>query len=68
MLDYIFNDWVFHYCPYSVKWKAATRDNMKDLFNNSNSDKVIKSNKIETLIELIQKTKGDISKMNKLTK
>ena len=64
----VLNDWIFHYCPYSKKWKSSTRENMKDLFNNVDSKNVIKSSKIETLVELINVTDGNISKMNKLIK
>jgi len=64
----VFNDWVFHYCPYSKKWRAATRENQKEIFNNVDSKKVIKSTKIDTLIHLIDLTNGDISKMNKMAK
>lgn len=64
----VFNDWVFHFNPYSQMWNAAKRENYNDLFNNASSKNVITSSKIDTLIHLIQITDGNISKMNKLAK
>lgn len=64
----VFNDWVFHFNPYSQMWNATKRENYNDLFNKAFSKNVITSSKIETLIDLINRTNGDIVKMNKLAK
>lgn len=63
-----FNNWVFRYNPYNSKWHAATRENYRKLHNDPFGKDVINSSKIETLVELINRTDGDISKMNKLAK
>ena len=64
----VFNDWVFRFNPYTKNWYAATRENYRKLQNDIENETVIKSSKIETLIDLISITDGDISKMNKLAK
>lgn len=62
------SNWVFNQCSVSGIWKGVHRDNYADMFNDFNSPNVIKSKQINTLIELIDKTDGDIFKMNKLAK
>ena len=64
----VFNDWVFRFNPYTKNWYAATRENYRKLQNDISNKEVISSSKIETLIDLISRTDGDISKMNKLAK
>lgn len=64
----VFNDWVFRFNPYTKNWYAATRENYRKLQNDIGNKEVISSSKIETLIDLINRTDGDISKMNKLAK
>lgn len=58
--------WVFVYNTYTNKWMASKRDNYYDLFSNISSDKVLKSNNINTLIEIIIKTQGEKTKIKKL--
>lgn len=51
--------WVFVYNPYQEQWQAAMRKDMNELWNNSQSNKVLRSKKIQTLENLIIKY-GDI--------
>lgn len=51
--------WVFAYNPYTGKYMATTRDNYNNLFNNYQSESVLKSSKFETLRSLIIKMKGN---------
>jgi predicted component of type VI protein secretion system len=51
--------WVFVYNPYQEQWQAAMRKDMNELWNNSQSKKVLRSKKIQTLENLIIKY-GDI--------
>jgi hypothetical protein len=51
--------WVFVYNPYQEEWQAAMRKDMNELWNNSQSKKVLRSKKIQTLENLIIKY-GDI--------
>ena len=56
--------WVFVYNPYQEQWQAAMRKDMNELWNNSQSNKVLRSKKIQTLENLIIKY-GDIDTINK---
>ena len=46
-------NWVFTYNPYEDMWIGCKREDYSDLFNGGNN--VIKSQKINTLVELIKK-------------
>jgi hypothetical protein len=59
-------DWVFRYNSYTNNWCATNRDNYNLLFSNTNSDKILKSSSIETLIEIINKIDGDITKIESI--
>ena len=61
-------DWVFRFNPMDQKWYATKRDNYNDLFSNINSEHIIKSGSINTLIEIINKTDGNKTKIKKLLK
>jgi len=61
------HNWIFNFNEHTQKWVAVTRDNYFDLFNSSNSENCLKSSSIDTLIELINKTNGDIEKIKVLT-
>lgn len=61
-----FYDWIFHFNIYTKQWNAVLRDDYKLLFSNSTSDKVLKSGKIETLIEVIHKSGGNLEKIKKI--
>ena len=60
------HDWVFHYNTYTGHWDATTRENYNALFNGKNSG-VLSSKDIWTLIEIINRTNGNKSKIEKLT-
>jgi len=59
--------WVYTYNPFEEIWKACKREHYLELFSNNNSKNVLKSNKIDTLVDIINKTNGDLTKL-KLTK
>ena len=59
------HDWVFHYNHYTQKWDATTRENQNALFND-NSNGVLSSKDIWTLIEIINRTNGNKVKIQKL--
>ena len=44
---------------------AVKRDDFPLLFSDIKNKNILKSNKIETLIEIINKTNGDISRLGK---
>lgn len=60
--------WVFRYNTMDDKWYATTRDHYSDLFSNMNSEHVLKSASINTLVDVINKTNGESSKINSLLK
>jgi len=60
--DYLY-PFMFRYNKYGKQWLAST--NHKDLWNDLNSEEVITSSKIETLIELINRYQGNIKKLKK---
>jgi hypothetical protein len=59
-------DWVFRYNAYTKNWCATNRDNYNHLFSKQNSDSVLKSSSIETLIEVINKIEGDIKNIDSI--
>lgn len=60
------HDWIFHYNIYAEKWEAAKREHYVYLFSDRKPEYVISAKRIDVLIELINKTKGNINKINKL--
>ena len=58
--------WVFTYSPHDEKQKAVNRDNYSKLWSDVNNEAVIKSSKVETLIEIITKGQGDLKTILKL--
>lgn len=60
-------DWVFHFNIHTEKWEAAKRENYNELFSGDEGN-VIKSSSVDTLIQLIEKTDGDVDKLRKLTR
>ncbi len=55
--------WVYSYNPFSQEWRACKREHYLELFSNNDSKNVLKSIKIDTLIEIVNKTNGDLSKL-----
>lgn len=59
-------DWVFHYNAYTKTWAAIPRELYVQYWSNASLKGILRSNSIDTLIEILYKTKGDESKMKKL--
>lgn len=57
---------VITYNPFIDRWLGAKRENSNDLFSNKESENVLKTKDIPTLIDLIIRTQGDQSKLKKL--
>ncbi len=55
--------WLYHFSPYEGIWKACKREHYLELFSNNNSKNVLKSSKIDTLVEIVNKTNGDLTKL-----
>lgn len=58
------NEWIFHFNPHRKVWEAATRSNYNQIF--SGGEDVLRSSKIETLVEIVNKTDGDKDKIEEL--
>ena len=61
------SDWVFHYNSDNKKWAAIPRESYTAYWNNYSHSSVLRSNSIETLLELLHKAHGDVVKIDKLT-
>jgi hypothetical protein len=59
-------DWVFHYNPYSEMWAAVPREIYNEYFQNYNHSSIIRSSNINTLTELLHKSKGDTAIIEKI--
>lgn len=55
--------WLFHYNPFTHKWCAFKREDYLDYFNGK-KEATVSSSKIDTLIEIIGKTGGDVTKLD----
>jgi hypothetical protein len=60
--------WVFTYNPYEGIWYATDRNDYFLLFSDRASKKVLKSTKIDVLVDLVRKTNGEESEIKKLIK
>ena len=60
--------WMFTYNEFTKNWQAATRENVKMLFNDVMNSRVLKSTSLDTLIDIIRRTDGDPTKLKKLIK
>jgi len=61
-----FNDWLFHYNPYSKIWSAFERQDLVPYFNGLNCKTLIQSSKHSTLVDIINKGEGKLAKIKKL--
>jgi hypothetical protein len=62
-LSYL-HDWVFHYNTYTNEWAAVPRETYNAYWSDRNAHGVIRSNELNTLLEMLHKTDGDISKIS----
>jgi hypothetical protein len=62
--NYLYN-WVFHFNSFTGVWSAIPRDVYHEYWNNSDVNGVIRSKSVETLTEIIKKTKGNIKLIEK---
>ena len=65
--DYL-NDWVFHFNPYANQWAAIPRDKYKEYWNNFKHHAVLRSKHLNTLIDLLHKSKGDMNIIEDITR
>lgn len=60
------SDWIFNYNSITKTWNAVKRDDQHQLFNGGPGR--IKATSFPTLLDIINRTNGDIDKINKLLK
>jgi hypothetical protein len=65
--DYL-HDWVFHYNSINEQWAAIPRDKYAEYWNDYSTSYVLRSNSINTLLDLLHLCKGDITQLNELLK
>jgi hypothetical protein len=58
-LEYL-NDWVFHFNAYTKNWAAIPRETYNEYWNDYKNAGVIRSKSINTLLELLHKSKGSV--------
>lgn len=65
-LSYL-EDWVFHFNSFTNHWAAIPRDNYTDYWNDYKHSSVLRSKHLNTLLDLLHKTKGDVEMIEQLT-
>lgn len=60
------HDWVFHFNPFTQTWAAIPRDKYIHYWSDASLKEVLRSNSINTLIDILYKTQGDLAKIAKL--
>lgn len=63
--NYLYN-WVFHFNSFTGVWVAIPRDLYNQYWDDVNIDGIIRSKSIQTLTEIIKKTKGDVKAIEKI--
>jgi len=49
-------------------WYAIPRDSYLEYWKNANDSKILKSSEINTILEILHKVKGDVSKIKSMLK
>lgn len=55
--------WWFTYNPYKEVWHACKGEDIPQVYNNHGSERVVSSDSIQTLIELITRAQGELEKV-----
>jgi hypothetical protein len=64
-MSYLY-DWVLHFNPYTNLWAAIPRNIYREYWDKHDYPNVLKSSKLETLLELLHKSKGDVDVINNM--
>jgi hypothetical protein len=57
-------DWVLHFNPYTNLWAAIPKNVYIEYWNKNDHPNVLRSNKLETLLEILYKSKGNVDVIN----
>ena len=61
-------DWVFHYNSFTNQWAAIPRDVYTEYWSDYKHPRVLRSKHLNTLLDLLHKTKGDVEMIDQLTR
>lgn len=64
-MSYLY-DWVLHFNPYTNLWAAVPRDVYREYWDKHDHPNVLKSSNLQTLLELLHKSKGDVEVLNNI--
>ena len=65
--DYM-TDWIFHFNPYTQLWNAIPRNISTEYWSDSQHKDVLRSKHLNTLLDMIHRTKGDAGMIHDLTR
>ena len=65
-LSYL-EDWIFHFNSFTEEWAAVPRETYNEYWNQHNHPDVLRSTNLNSLLELLHKSKGDREVIEKLT-
>ena len=65
--SYMF-EWFFHFNPYTNLWNAIPRGAQTDYWNNVKHPDVLRSKHLNTLLDMLHRTKGDMGMIEDLTR
>lgn len=61
-------EWLFHFNPHTQLWNAIPRDLQNEYWNNHTLADVLRSKHLNTLLDMIHRTKGDKGLIEDLTR
>lgn len=53
------HDWIFHFNSHTEYWNAVPRETYTEYWNDYSNPTVLRSKNLNTLLELLHKSKGD---------
>jgi hypothetical protein len=65
-LSYL-EEWVFHFNSFTEEWAAVPRGTYKEYWNQYDHQDVLRSRNLNSLLDLLHKSKGDREVIEKLT-
>jgi len=61
-------DWMFHFNSFANQWAAIPRGKYNEYWNDFKHPDVLRSKHLNTLLDLLHKTKGNIEMIEELTR
>lgn len=61
-------DWFFHFNPFTSQWAAVPREKHNDYWSDYHLEGVLRSSNIQTLIDILHRSKGDMKVIQELIK